>query len=147
MSHQQSTCRAINMISKELSTERSNSQRCDGVTRGIGCQMATHSPHWSFIKVCSVSPSLFRSRFWISHARLPPTKGQCMSYDASPLPPGSFSHLDVVYTTELLHTRERVFSSPAHQYDAAMHEEWRVATWKAPTPSPKGHNDLKHFGS
>ena len=51
-------------------------------------------------------------------------KASVVSHKVSPLPPDSSDHLDM-YTTDL-HTREGISSSPAHQYDAAPHEKWRV---------------------
>ena len=74
-------------------------------------------------------------------------KASDMSHEVSLLPPCSSGHFIVVHTTKLLHMGEEISSFPIHQYNITPHEEWRVATCKATTPSPKGHNDLKHSSS
>ena len=74
-------------------------------------------------------------------------KASAMSHEVSPLPPCSSGHFIVVHTTKLLHVGEEISSFPIHQYNITPHKEWRVATCKATTPSPKGHNDLKHSSS
>lgn len=124
---------AINAVSKELRLERVNSWRHGYVSCCIGCQIATllHIEVVSWYALVTKSslvtvldlPHKTSTTQSLAHHYHPKT---CTSHIVSPLPPGSFDHLDVV-STQSFSTRGRLSPCPS-RYNAALQEERRFAT-------------------